>query len=165
MPESKSLPGVQIYTDGGCRGNPGCGAWAAILLGDRRRRVLGGAAAHTTNNKMEMTAAIEALRALNCPCKVHFVSDSQYTIKGITDWIKNWKRRGWRTQDKKPVKNKELWQELDELASQHEIHWEWTRGHSGHPENEECDELVNELMDRLEAGADAESLQIDERSS
>jgi ribonuclease HI len=159
----KPLPEVRIYTDGGCRGNPGCGGWAAILIHGRQRRTIAGAAAHTTNNRMEMMAAIETFRALKRPCKVHSVSDSQYMIQGITEWVKNWKRRNWLTADKKPVKNKELWQELDEMASKHTVTWEWIRGHAGHPENEECDLLANVLMDRLEGGEDPDSLRVDRR--
>ena len=163
MPESEARSEVCIYTDGGCRGNPGCGAWAAILTNSRQRRVLGGVSEHTTNNKMEITAAIEGLRALKRPCRVRFVSDSQYTINGITQWIHNWKRRGWVTKSKTPVRNKELWQALDAEAAKHEIKWEWTRGHSGHPENEACDLLANELMDRLQGGEPACDLKIDRR--
>ena len=156
---------VVIYTDGGCRGNPGCGAWAAILSTQKHRRVLAGVAPSTTNNQMELKPVIEGLNALKRRCDVRIVSDSKYVVSGITEWIEGWKRRGWKTAGKKPVKNRDLWIELDEAASKHEIKWEWTRGHAGHPENEKCDELVNELMDRFAAGEDPEDIRINEREN
>ncbi|MBI2194527.1 MAG: ribonuclease HI [Planctomycetes bacterium] len=154
---------MSIYTDGGCRGNPGCGAWAAILVAGKHRRTLGGAAAHTTNNQMELQAAIEGFQALKRPCQVRFVSDSEYLIKGMTQWIQGWQRRGWKTSSKDPVKNRPLWQAMAKLTAHHRVRWEWVRGHDGHPENEECDRIVNDLMDRLAAGEPVGSLRVDER--
>ncbi|MDA0836352.1 MAG: ribonuclease HI [Planctomycetota bacterium] len=161
MPDNSKK--IHIYSDGGCRGNPGHGAWAAVLTDGKNRRVIGGAASLTTNNKMEITAAIEGLRALKGPSNVFFVSDSKYTLQGITDWIHGWKKRDWKTANKKPVKNKELWQALEAEASKHKIEWSWTKGHAGHDENEECDEVVNLLMDRIEMGEDPKSIKFDER--
>jgi len=127
---------VEIYTDGSCRGNPGPGGWGAILRsGNTEKEIFGGEAA-TTNNKMELTAVIRALEALKQPSKVRVYTDSQYVQKGIKEWIHGWKRNGWKTTDKKPVKNKELWVELDELRKKHDIEWHWVKGHAGHPENE-----------------------------
>ncbi|MBI3044574.1 MAG: ribonuclease HI [Betaproteobacteria bacterium] len=134
---------VDIYTDGACKGNPGPGGWGALLLYDGRRRELHGGEAHTTNNRMEMTAVIRALEALKRGCRVRLHTDSQYVKHGITEWIHAWKKRGWRTADKKPVKNEDLWRRLDELAAAHEIEWIWVRGHTGHPGNERADELAN----------------------
>jgi ribonuclease HI len=136
-------PVVEIYTDGSCRGNPGPGGWGAILRsGNTEKEIFGGEAA-TTNNKMELTAVIRALEALKQPSKVRVYTDSQYVQKGIKEWIHGWKRNGWKTTDKKAVKNKELWVELDELRKKHEIEWHWVKGHAGHPENERADELAN----------------------
>ena len=136
-------PGVVIYTDGACSGNPGPGGWGAILLyGDKRKEMKGGELA-TTNNRMELMAAIQALEALTKPCKVELHTDSQYVQKGIHEWIHSWKRRGWMTADKKPVKNADLWKRLDSAAAQHSIKWHWVRGHNGHPENERADVLAN----------------------
>ena len=139
MPE---LSDVEVFTDGACRGNPGPGGWAAILRYGGTERELGGFAPDTTNNRMEMTAAIAALEALKRPCRVRLYSDSQYLREGITKWINNWKRRGWRTADKQPVKNIDLWQRLDAAAARHDVTWIWVRGHSGHPENERADALA-----------------------
>jgi ribonuclease HI len=139
MPE---LPVVDIFTDGACRGNPGPGGWAAILRYRGTEKELSGFAAVTTNNRMEMTAAIEGLEALKRPCRVRLYSDSQYLRDGITKWIDVWKRRGWRTADRQPVKNIDLWQRLDAAAARHEVSWIWVRGHSGHPENERADALA-----------------------
>jgi ribonuclease HI len=134
---------VEIYTDGSCRGNPGPGGWGAILRsGNTEKEIFGGEAA-TTNNKMELTAVIRALEALKQPSKVRVYTDSQYVQKGIKEWIHGWKRNGWKTTDKKPVKNKELWVELDELRKKHDIEWHWVKGHAGHPENERADQLAN----------------------
>jgi ribonuclease HI len=138
---------VDIFTDGACSGNPGPGGWAAILRHGEVEKEISGFDKHTTNNKMEMTAVIEALKRLKEPCRVRIHSDSLYLQKGITSWIVAWKRNGWQTRDKKPVKNKDLWIALDELARQHKIEWIWVAGHSGHPENERCDELARkEIM-------------------
>ena len=134
---------VEIYTDGACKGNPGVGGWGAILrFGEREKEIFGGTA-NTTNNRMEMTAVIEALRSLSRPCDVIVFTDSSYVQKGISEWIHGWKRNGWKTSDKKPVKNADLWQTLDQLAAGHNIEWRWVRGHAGHPENERADQLAN----------------------
>jgi ribonuclease HI len=134
---------VEIFTDGACKGNPGPGGWGALLrFGDRVKELHGGEPG-TTNNRMELTAVIRALEALSRPCKVRLHTDSQYVQKGISAWIHQWKRRGWKTADNKPVKNADLWRRLDELASQHEIDWLWVKGHAGHPGNERADALAN----------------------
>jgi ribonuclease HI len=135
-------PSVEIFTDGACRGNPGPGGWAALLRAGGKERQISGGEALTTNNRMELTAAIEALNALKRPCTVELHSDSQYVRDGITKWIHTWQRNGWRTADKKPVKNAELWQRLLEAASRHQVEWHWVRGHSGHPENDRVDALA-----------------------
>ena len=136
------LPEVEIFTDGACKGNPGPGGWGAILrFGDKERELSGGEAP-STNNRMELMAAIEALKALKRPCHVQLTTDSNYVRDGITKWIHGWRRNGWRTADKKPVKNAELWQALMEAAEPHRIDWHWVRGHAGHPENERADALA-----------------------
>jgi ribonuclease HI len=140
---------VSIYTDGACRGNPGPGGWGALLRYGKHERQLSGAETHTTNNRMELIAAIQALSALQQKCIVELYTDSQYLRKGITEWMPNWKKREWKTADKKPVKNIDLWQQLDILAEKHEIKWHWIKGHSGHPENELADRLANEAIDGL----------------
>ena len=140
---------VEIFTDGACRGNPGPGGWGVLLRYNNTEKTLSGSEMETTNNRMEMTAVIEALKALKRPCKVAITTDSQYVKNGITQWIAQWKQRGWRTANKKPVKNQELWQSLDELVSQHEISWHWVKGHSGHRENEMADQLANEAIDKM----------------
>ena len=138
---------VQLITDGACLGNPGKGGWACILrYGDRKREVFG-SEPHTTNNRMEMTAALSGLEALKRPCRVRLYSDSQYLRDGITKWIHGWKRRGWRTADNHPVKNVDLWQRLDAAAARHVVAWEWVRGHAGHPENERADTLARARID------------------
>lgn len=134
---------VDIYTDGACKGNPGIGGWGALLQYDGKTRELYGGDARTTNNRMELTAVIRALEALKRRCRVRLHTDSQYVQLGITTWIHDWKKRGWRTADKKPVKNADLWRELDELAGEHDIEWIWVRGHSGHDGNERADALAN----------------------
>ena len=140
---------VEIYTDGACRGNPGPGGWGALLrYGDVDKQLYGGEH-RTTNNRMELKAVIEALSALSKPCKVTLTSDSTYVLKGISEWLPNWKKRGWRTAGKKPVKNGDLWKTLDELAEMHEIEWHWVKGHSGHIENELVDQLANRGIDEL----------------
>ncbi|MHB1607275.1 MAG: ribonuclease HI [Acidiferrobacter thiooxydans] len=143
---------VVIHTDGACRGNPGPGGWGAILEADGRERTLSGAEAATTNNRMELQAAIAALKALNRACEVELVTDSQYVRRGITEWLAQWKRRGWLTAARRPVANADLWRELDAAASRHTVHWRWVKGHSGHPGNERADRLANEAIDRLLAG-------------
>ncbi len=148
---------VEIYTDGACKGNPGVGGWGAILrFGEREKEIFGGTA-NTTNNRMEMTAVIEALRTLSRPCDAIVFTDSTYVQKGISEWIHGWKRNGWRTSDKKPVKNADLWQELDQLAAGHKVEWRWVRGHAGHPENERADQLANRGVEQVLAGAMRES--------
>lgn len=140
---------VRAFTDGACSGNPGPGGWGAVLqFGDHERELHGGAA-DTTNNRMELTAAIEALRALRESCRVSLTTDSTYVKDGITQWLANWKRNDWKTAAKKPVKNQDLWQALDHESSRHEIDWCWVKGHSGHPENERADRLANLGMDEV----------------
>ncbi len=140
---------VEIYTDGACRGNPGPGGWGALLRYRGREKQLMGAAPATTNNRMELTAAIEALRALTRPSRVHLHTDSQYVKNGITEWLPGWKRRGWKTASKAPVKNVDLWQALDSACAGHEVRWFWVKGHAGHVENELADSLANAAIDQL----------------
>ena len=135
-------PGVTIYTDGACSGNPGPGGWGAVLLFGKHERDLWGGEAHTTNNRMELTAAIQALGALTRPCRVELHTDSQYVRQGITEWMPGWKARGWLTADKKPVKNDDLWKALDAARARHEVTWRWVKGHAGHPLNERADALA-----------------------
>ena len=142
---------VTIYSDGACRGNPGPGGWGALLVSDEREKTLRGGEARTTNNRMEMTAAIRALEALRRPCEVLLVTDSEYLRRGITEWLPGWKQRGWRTASKTPVKNVDLWQQLDALNSRHRITWQWTRGHNGNPGNERADALARQAIDELRA--------------
>ena len=137
---------VEVFTDGACSGNPGPGGWACILRFNGDSKEMFGSEPQTTNNRMELMAAISALEALKVPCKVTLTTDSEYVKNGITKWIHGWKRNGWKTAAKKPVKNAELWQELDELSRRHEIKWHWIKGHAGHPENERADELAREGM-------------------
>ena len=146
-------PSVVIYTDGACSGNPGPGGWGAILIsGGHRRDILGGELA-TTNNRMELMAAIQALEALNKPCKVELHTDSQYVMKGISEWIHGWKKRGWLTADKKPVKNDDLWRRLDQARLRHQVDWRWVKGHAGHELNEHADALARQgMQDRLAQG-------------
>jgi ribonuclease HI len=134
---------VDIYTDGACKGNPGVGGWGALLRNADHVRELHGGEAHTTNNRMELLAVIRALEALEQPCHARVHTDSQYVQLGISKWIHGWKKNGWRTADKKPVKNAELWRELDALSARHEIEWVWVKGHAGHPGNERADALAN----------------------
>ena len=140
---------VEIFTDGACRGNPGPGGWAALLRLDGHEKLVKGAAADTTNNRMERIAAIEGLRALNRPSVVSLTTDSQYVRQGITLWINGWKKNGWRTSQRKPVKNQDLWQVLDEVLTQHTVAWHWVKGHSGHTENERVDEAANVAIDEM----------------
>ena len=141
---------IEIYTDGACKGNPGPGGWGAILRHNGTEKTLKGAEAHTTNNRMELTAAIKALEALNRHCQVDLYTDSQYLRQGMMEWLEQWKKRGWRNSKKEPVKNADLWQTLDELAKCHKIRWHWVKGHSGHPENEQADALANEAINELQ---------------
>lgn len=134
---------VEIYTDGACKGNPGIGGWGVLLESNGREKELYGGERLTTNNRMELTAVIRGLQALKRRCKVELHTDSKYVQQGITEWIHSWKKRGWRTADKKPVKNEDLWKTLDELAQQHDIDWRWVKGHAGHDGNERADELAN----------------------
>lgn len=140
---------VTIYTDGACRGNPGPGGWGASLEHGDNQRLLYGGELNTTNNRMELTAVIRALEALKFNCQIELYTDSKYVLQGITEWMANWKKRNWRTADKKPVKNVDLWQELDVLVSEHDINWHWVKGHSGHPGNELADQLANKGIDEL----------------
>ncbi len=140
---------VALFTDGACRGNPGPGGWGVLLkLGDHEKELWGGER-DTTNNRMELTAVIRGLEALKRPVHAHIHTDSQYVMKGMQEWIHNWKRNGWRTADKKPVKNADLWQRLDSLAATHRLEWTWVRGHAGHIENERADALANRGIDEL----------------
>jgi ribonuclease HI len=145
------LKQVTIHSDGGCEGNPGPGGWAAVLEFGRARKEISGGELATTNNRMELRAAIEALSCLKEPCAVDLFTDSAYLRDGITSWISGWKARRWRTLERKPVKNADLWRRLDELASQHKVKWHWLRGHAGHTENERCDQLAAEAIGKLRA--------------
>lgn len=140
---------VEIFTDGACRGNPGPGGWGALLRFNGVDKSLSGFEADTTNNRMEMTAVIEALKSLKRPCEVVITTDSKYVKDGITEWIINWKKRGWKTAAKKPVKNVDLWKELDALVQEHNVTWHWVRGHNGHPENEHADDLATSAIDTM----------------
>jgi ribonuclease HI len=139
---------VNLYTDGGCRGNPGPGGWGAILRWGQHYKELSGFVAETTNNQMELMAVIKGLEALSRPCRVEVYSDSKYLRDGMTSWLTQWKKNGWRTAAKKPVKNQELWQSIDALAQKHQVTWHWVKGHAGHAENERCDALANLAMDK-----------------
>ena len=143
---------VRIYTDGACKGNPGPGGWGALLQFNAREKELCGGEPDTTNNRMELTAVIRALEALKRHCEIDLYTDSQYVQKGISEWIVSWKRRGWKTADKKPVKNVDLWLELDLLVAAHAIRWHWVKGHAGHTENERADQLANKGIESLRDG-------------
>lgn len=138
---------MTLYTDGACSGNPGPGGWACVLIYGEHVKELSGGAAGTTNNRMEMMAALEGLKALKRPCKVEFYTDSNYLKDGITQWLDGWKRRGWKTSSKKPVKNQDIWEQLDEVIQKHEIEWHWVKGHAGVEYNERCDELAREALE------------------
>jgi ribonuclease HI len=140
---------VTIYTDGACKGNPGVGGWGAVLISGEHRKELYGAEAHTTNNRMELMAAIMALNSLTKPCQVELYADSQYVLKGISEWLPGWKRKNWRSSSNAPVKNVDLWQRLDALSAQHQIAWHWVKGHAGHPGNERADALANLAITEL----------------
>lgn len=144
---------VEVYTDGACRGNPGPGGWGVVLKYRGTVKELCGGEPATTNNRMELKAAIRALESLKEPCRVDLYTDSSYVRSGITEWLPNWLRRGWRTVARKPVKNQDLWQELAALTNRHDVHWHWVRGHSGHPGNELADELANRGLDEARRAA------------
>lgn len=146
MTEAAAKKSIVIFTDGACSGNPGPGGWGAILMSGAHRKELNGGESTTTNNRMELMAAISALETLKGPSRVDLYTDSAYVKDGISKWIHGWKKNGWRTADKKPVKNAELWQRLDSVRACHEIEWHWVKGHAGHPENERADELAREGM-------------------
>ena len=143
------MPDVEAFTDGACRGNPGPGGWGVVLRAGGRVKELSGGERATTNNRMELRAAIEALAALTKPCRVDLYTDSTYVRSGITQWLPAWRARGWKTADKKPVKNQDLWETLSAAAERHEVSWHWVKGHAGHPENERADELANEGLDAM----------------
>jgi len=140
---------VHIFTDGACRGNPGPGGWGVVLRYNGSEKMLYGGEPSTTNNRMELMAAIMALESLKRSCKVALTTDSKYVRDGITSWIANWKKRGWKTANKSPVKNLDLWQRLDKVRDQHQVQWLWVKGHAGHPENEQADRLANRAIDEL----------------
>lgn len=153
--EVNALKEIEIFTDGACRGNPGPGGWGALLRHTGRERALNGSEPATTNNRMELTAAIQALRALREPCRVALTTDSEYVRKGITEWLPNWKKRGWKTASGQPVKNADLWQQLEAACAPHRVQWHWVKGHSGHRENELADQLANAAIDAMLAGEPA----------
>jgi ribonuclease HI len=146
---------VEIFSDGACRGNPGPGGWGTLLRCNGKEKELRGAESETTNNRMELMAAIVGLEALKRHCKVRITTDSRYVKNGITEWMNDWKRRSWKTANKKPVKNKDLWQRLDTISAQHQIEWHWVKGHSGHVENERADALANQAIDDMLSGREA----------
>ena len=146
---ASSAETVEIYADGACKGNPGPGGWGAIVRAAGAEKELRGGERHTTNNRMELTAVIRALESLEGPSSVEVYTDSQYVQKGISEWLPDWKRRGWRTADKRPVKNLDLWQRLERLAAGHRVAWHWVKGHAGHPENERADALANRGAEEL----------------
>jgi len=141
------LTQVELFTDGACSGNPGPGGWGLIMRWKGAEKEMCGGEPHTTNNRMEMMAVIEGLNAMKRPCEIDVYTDSQYVQKGITEWVHGWKKRGWKTADKKPVKNEDLWKMLDEAASRHKVQWHWVRGHAGHAENERADELARQGLE------------------
>ena len=146
MTTDETLKRVTLFTDGACSGNPGPGGWGVLMIYGEARKTLNGGEAQTTNNRMELTAAIQALESLTRPCAVDLYTDSQYVRQGITQWMHGWKRNGWKTADKKPVKNADLWQRLDDVVKRHEVEFHWVKGHAGHPENEEVDQLARDGM-------------------
>ena len=152
------LPLVEIATDGACKGNPGPGGWGAIIRSGAREKELSGGEALTTNNRMEMTAAIEALNALTKPCRVTLFTDSRYVMDGLTKWVRGWQRNGWKTADRKPVKNADLWQALIAAAEPHRIDWQWVKGHAGHPDNERADRLASDAATAAGRGLQAKSV-------
>jgi ribonuclease HI len=149
---------VVIHSDGACHGNPGPGGWAVVLEYGQHKRELGGGVPATTNNRMELQAAIEALNALKEPCEVEFYTDSEYVKNGVCGWLVNWKRNGWRTKSKKPVKNEDLWRALDSQVTRHQINWNWLKGHAGHFSNERCDQLANAEIAKIKKTYDSDQL-------
>ncbi len=149
---------IVIHSDGGCHGNPGPGGWAAVLEYGKHRRELSGGVPATTNNRMELQAAIEALAALKEPCEVDFYTDSEYVRNGVSGWLKGWKRNGWRTKAKRPVKNEDLWRALDARAAKHQIKWHWLKGHAGHPGNERCDQLATAEIAKIKKAFSADQV-------
>ncbi|ABL00537.1 ribonuclease HI [Pelobacter propionicus] len=147
-PSATTSP-VEIYCDGACSGNPGPGGYGAILRYNGHEKEIRGSEAHTTNNRMELTAAMEALRLLTRPCRITIVTDSQYLVKGMTEWIQGWQRRGWQNSKKEPVLNRDLWEELLKLSAHHDVSWQWIRGHAGHAENERCDSLARQAITEM----------------
>jgi ribonuclease HI len=143
------LKKVTLYTDGACSGNPGPGGWACVLIYGEHEKELSGGAAETTNNRMEMTAALEGLKILKRPCKVEFYTDSNYLKDGVTQWLAGWKKRGWKTAAKQPVKNQDIWEQLDQVIQTHQIEWHWVKGHAGDEYNERCDELAREALEEF----------------
>ncbi len=142
---------VEIFTDGACKGNPGVGGWGALMRAKGKERELFGGESHTTNNRMELMGAIAALEALKRPCQVKLYTDSKYVQQGISSWIHGWKQRGWKTADKQPVKNEDLWRRLDAATQAHQIEWHWVKGHAGHAENERADQLANRGIDEIQS--------------
>ncbi len=153
---------VEIYTDGACRGNPGPGGWGVLLRSGGRERQIWGGERLTTNNRMEMMAAIQGLTALRRPCRVAVYTDSEYLRRGISEWLPQWKSRGWKTSARKPVKNDDLWRQLDDLATRHEIEWHWVKGHAGHPGNERADALANQGVDAVLTMPDGDTVCLSE---
>lgn len=158
VPHRRQMKSVVIHSDGACEGNPGPGGWACTLVYLHHTKEISGGEAATTNNRMELKAAIEGLRVLKEPCSVEFFTDSEYLRNGITEWVKDWKVRGWRTKEKKPVKNDDLWKELDVLASSHQISWQWLKGHAGHDHNERCDFLARQEIGNIRKKFSTEQL-------
>jgi len=152
MTQSRPATRVDVYTDGACRGNPGPGGWGVLLRCGNTEKTLCGGEPETTNNRMELMAAIQALEALTRQTQIHIHTDSRYVMNGITEWLPNWKRRGWKTAAKKPVKNVDLWQRLDKAAAAHQVHWYWVKGHAGHAGNEQADRLANRGLDEMLGG-------------
>lgn len=146
------LPHIELATDGACKGNPGPGGWGVVLRAGATEKELSGGERLTTNNRMELTAAIEGLRALKRPCQVTLATDSRYVMDGLTKWIRGWQRNGWKTADRKPVKNADLWQALLDAAAPHRIDWRWVKGHAGHPDNERADRLASDAAERARGG-------------
>lgn len=152
MSHTDQEPQVDVWTDGACKGNPGPGGWGVLLKSGRHEKTLSGGEPDTTNNRMELMAVIQALNILKQRCRVVVHTDSQYVQKGMTEWLQGWKRRGWKTADKKPVKNADLWQQLDSLVGCHDVRWQWVRGHAGDPGNERADQLANEGVSKVLRG-------------